>query len=138
MPGAPYYAEAFSPRPGRCFRLIASQARPARPTARARGLGRLLAGPERRRYRIKACDGHRPAPDEGGRPTTSPPAGRSGGWLTGIRAPAPAALRAAADRSWAAGVTADTSGPREVFGGPKACLTWAVTSPKGAVYEQGG
>jgi hypothetical protein len=21
MPGAPYYAEAFSPRPGRCFRL---------------------------------------------------------------------------------------------------------------------
>jgi hypothetical protein len=23
MPGAPYYAEAFSPLPGRCFRLIA-------------------------------------------------------------------------------------------------------------------
>jgi hypothetical protein len=22
MPGAPYYAEAFSPLPGRCFRLI--------------------------------------------------------------------------------------------------------------------
>jgi hypothetical protein len=50
--------------------------------------------------------------------------------LTWIRTPAPAALRAAADRSWAAGVTADTSGPR---GDPEACLTWAVTSPKGLV-----
>ena len=50
--------------------------------------------------------------------------------MTWIRTPAPAALRAAADRSWAAGVTADTSGPR---GDPEACLTWAVTSPKGLV-----
>jgi hypothetical protein len=32
---------------------------------RAGRLARVLAGTEGPRYRIEACDGHRPAPDEG-------------------------------------------------------------------------
>jgi hypothetical protein len=66
MPGAPYYAEASSPLPGRCFRLVAHSGS-AGPThcpepVAWRGLWRA---PNGRRYRIEACEGHRPAPDEG-------------------------------------------------------------------------
>jgi len=55
--------------------------------------------------------------------------------ITWIRTPAPAALRAAADRSWAAGVTSGYLRAQRSMGTPKTCLTWAVTSPKGVVYE---
>jgi hypothetical protein len=61
MPGAPYYAEAFYPLPGRCFRLVAhhGEAGPTRcpkPVAR-RG---SWQAPNGRRYRIEACECHRP------------------------------------------------------------------------------
>ena len=67
MPGAPYYAEAFSPLPGRCFRMVTRHGGGAGPTHSPepvvwRGSWRA---PKGRRYRIEACDGHRPAPDEG-------------------------------------------------------------------------
>jgi hypothetical protein len=66
MPGSPYYAEAFSPLAARCFRLVAN-AGEAGPTHCAepvawRGSWRA---PHGRRYRIEACEGHRPPPDEG-------------------------------------------------------------------------
>ena len=67
MPGAPYYAEAFSPLPGRCFRMVTRHGGGAGPTHCPepvvwRGSWRA---PKGRRYRIEACEGHRPAPDEG-------------------------------------------------------------------------
>jgi hypothetical protein len=70
MPGAPYYAEAFSPLPGRCFRLVAS-ASEAGPThcpepVAWRGSWRA---PNGRRYRVEACKGHQPASAEGSGPT---------------------------------------------------------------------
>jgi hypothetical protein len=47
MPGAPYYAEAFPPAlPG------------------AGGLARVVASAERPRYRVEACEGHRPPPPD--------------------------------------------------------------------------
>jgi hypothetical protein len=66
MPGAPYYAEAFFPLPGRCFRLVASKGE-AGPThcmepVAWRGSWRA---PNGRRYRVEACEGHRPLPVEG-------------------------------------------------------------------------
>jgi hypothetical protein len=72
MPGAPYYAEAFSPLPGRCFRMVTRQRGGAGPThcpepVAWRGSWRARNG---RRYRIEACEGHRPAADEGSRQTT--------------------------------------------------------------------
>jgi hypothetical protein len=71
MPGAPYYAEAFSPLPGRCFRMVTRQGGGAGPTHCPqpvvwRGSWRA---PNGRRYRIEACEGHRPAPDAGSGPT---------------------------------------------------------------------
>jgi hypothetical protein len=45
MPGAPYYAEGFSPLPGRCFRLIARPGE-ADPLLRASCLARFVAGAE--------------------------------------------------------------------------------------------
>jgi hypothetical protein len=61
MPGAPYYAEAFSPLPGRCFRLATQDGQGGpmhcpqplvwRCTFRAR---------DGRRYLVEACEGHRP------------------------------------------------------------------------------
>jgi hypothetical protein len=70
MPAAPYDAEAFSPLPGRCFRLATSQGE-AGPThcpepVAWRGSWRA---PNGRRYRIEACEGHRPAPAEGNDPS---------------------------------------------------------------------
>ena len=72
MPGAPYYAEAFSPLPGRCFRMVTRHGGGAGPThcpepVAWRGSWRASNG---RRYRIEACEGHRPAPDEGSGPIT--------------------------------------------------------------------
>jgi hypothetical protein len=69
MPEAPYYAEAFSPIPGRCFRLVAhpGEAGPdhcPEPVA-WRGSWRPPSG---RRYGIEACEGHRPALDEASGP----------------------------------------------------------------------
>jgi hypothetical protein len=58
---APYYAEAFSPLPGRCFRLVARDGEggpvhcPEPPNWR--GTWRARDG---RRYRAEACEGHRP------------------------------------------------------------------------------
>jgi hypothetical protein len=70
MSGVPYYAEAFSPLPGRCFRMVTRHGGGAGPThcpepVAWRGSWRA---PNGRRYRIEACEGHRPAPDEGSRP----------------------------------------------------------------------
>jgi len=61
MPGALYYVEAFSPLPGRCFRLVAHHGEAWRthcpePVA-WRGSWRA---PNGRRYRIEACEGNRP------------------------------------------------------------------------------
>jgi hypothetical protein len=65
MPGAPYYAEAFSPLPGRCFRLVASQGEAGpTPLLRAGGWRGSWRAPKGRRYRVEACEGHRPAPVE--------------------------------------------------------------------------
>ena len=48
MPGAPYYAEAFSPLPGRCFRMVAHHGEAwADALPRAGGLARVVAGAER-------------------------------------------------------------------------------------------
>jgi hypothetical protein len=67
MPRAPYYAEAFSPLPGRCFRMV-SRHGDAGPTHCPEPV--VWRGPWRapngRRYRIEACEGHRPPPDEEG------------------------------------------------------------------------
>jgi hypothetical protein len=52
MPAAPYYAQAFSPLPGRCFRLVDQPQPPVwRGTFTARN---------GRRYLVEACEGHRP------------------------------------------------------------------------------
>src|SRR5829696_10224784 len=63
MPGAPHYSEAFSRLPGRCFRMVAhhGEAGPIdRPESMAwRGSWRASNG---RRYRVEACEGHRPPP----------------------------------------------------------------------------
>lgn len=64
---APYYAEAFFPMPGRCFRLIALAGAggpthcPEPPTWRG-----SWRAPNGRRYRVEACEGHRPPADHGG------------------------------------------------------------------------
>lgn len=66
---APYYAEAFFPMPGRCFRLIARAGEggpthcPEPPTWRG-----SWRAPNGRRYRVEACEGHRPPADHGGEP----------------------------------------------------------------------
>ena len=69
MPGAPYYAEAFSPLPGRCFRMVAHHGESrADALPRAGGWRGSWRAPNGRRYRVKACEGHRPPPVEGGSP----------------------------------------------------------------------
>jgi hypothetical protein len=64
MPGAAYYAEAFTLQPGRCFRLVDQHGGGAGPThcpkpAAWRGWWRA---PNGRRYRVEACQDHQPAP----------------------------------------------------------------------------
>jgi hypothetical protein len=68
---APYYTEAFSPLPGRCFRLVTRPGEggpvhcPEPPTWRG-----SWRAPNGRRYRVNACAGHRrPAPAPGPIPT---------------------------------------------------------------------
>jgi hypothetical protein len=57
----PYYAEAFSPLPGRCFRLVTHRGGggpihcPEPPTWRD-----TFRAPNGRRYTVEACQGHRP------------------------------------------------------------------------------
>jgi hypothetical protein len=65
MPGALYYAEAFSPLPGHCFRLVAheGQAGP-RHCPEPVTWRKFWRAPNGRRYRVEACEGHRPAPVE--------------------------------------------------------------------------
>jgi hypothetical protein len=69
---APYYTQAFSPLPDRCFRLV-SGGEGGGPTHCPeppiwRGSWRA---PNGRRYRVEACEGHRPPADKAGsRPTT--------------------------------------------------------------------
>jgi hypothetical protein len=66
MTGAPYYAEAFSPLPGRCFRMVGhyGEAGPIHCPESVAWRGSWRA-PNGRRYRIEACEGHRPPPVEG-------------------------------------------------------------------------
>ena len=66
---APYYTQAFLPLPGRGFRLV-SGGEGGGPTYCPeppvwRGSWRA---PNGRRYRIDACEGHRPDPVEGSGP----------------------------------------------------------------------
>jgi hypothetical protein len=66
---APYYTQAFSPLPDRCFRLV-SGGEGGGPTHCPespvwRGTFRARNG---RRYRVEACEGHRPPADQGGEP----------------------------------------------------------------------
>jgi hypothetical protein len=59
--GAPYFAESFSPLPGRCFRLVGDDGgRPSHCPEPVRWSGTFRA-PDGRRYRAQACDGHRDA-----------------------------------------------------------------------------
>jgi hypothetical protein len=61
MNEAPHYAEAFSPIPGRCFRLVSrqdDQAGPAHCPEPPRWQGTFRAK-DGRRYTVRACDGHR-------------------------------------------------------------------------------
>jgi hypothetical protein len=69
MPEASYYAEAFSPLPGHCFRLVSRRGE-AGPTHCPEPVawGGSWPAPNGRRYRIEACEGHRPASDEGNGP----------------------------------------------------------------------
>jgi hypothetical protein len=65
---AAYYAEAFSPPPGRSFRLVARPGGEGGPThcpqpPTWRGFWRA---PNGRRYRVEACQGHRPPTETGG------------------------------------------------------------------------
>jgi hypothetical protein len=71
MAGAPYYAEAFSPRPGRCFRMVAhhGEAGPIHCPEPVVWRGSWRA-PNGRRYRGETCQGHRPPPIEGRSPAT--------------------------------------------------------------------
>jgi hypothetical protein len=66
MPGAPHYAEAFSPLPGRCFRLVAhhGEAGPRHCPEPVAWRGSWRA-PNGRRYQVEACEGHRSAAVEG-------------------------------------------------------------------------
>ena len=79
---APYYAEAFSPLPGRCFRLVARHGEggpthcPEPPTWRG-----TWRAPNGRRYRVEACEGHRPPAD----PITPKSVFPTFGWFSGLR-----------------------------------------------------
>jgi hypothetical protein len=69
MPGAPYYAEAFFPLPGRCFRLVAHHGE-AGPTHCPKPVAwrDSWRAPNGRRYQVEACEGHRPPPAKGSGP----------------------------------------------------------------------
>jgi hypothetical protein len=63
---APYYAQAFSPLPGRCFRFVSRGGEgdgptpcPEPPTWRG-----PFRAPNGRRYRVDACEGHRPPAEQ--------------------------------------------------------------------------
>jgi hypothetical protein len=62
MPGAPYYAEAFSPPACRCFRMVTQQAG-AGPMHCPEPLAwrESWRAPNGRRYRVEACEGYWPA-----------------------------------------------------------------------------
>jgi hypothetical protein len=67
LSGAPYYAEAFSPLPGRCFWMVAhhNEAGPIH-SPEPVAWRESWRAPSGRRYRVEACEAHWPAPDEGG------------------------------------------------------------------------
>jgi hypothetical protein len=58
----PYYMQAFSPLPDRCYCLVSGGegGRPD-PLPGAIDLARPLPHPNGRRYTVEACEGHRPA-----------------------------------------------------------------------------
>jgi hypothetical protein len=64
---APYYTQAFSPLPDRCFRLVSGGEGggpthcPELPVWRG-----PFRAPNGHRYRVEACEGHRPPADLGG------------------------------------------------------------------------
>jgi hypothetical protein len=66
MPEAPYYAEAFSLLPGRCFRMVThhGEAGPTHCPTPVTWRGSWRA-PNGRRYWVDACQGHRPTLVEG-------------------------------------------------------------------------
>ena len=59
---APYYMQAFSPLPGRCFRLVGRGGRGPTPCPEPVAWRGPCRAPNGRRYRVEACDGHRPPP----------------------------------------------------------------------------
>jgi hypothetical protein len=58
--GAPYYAEAFTLAPGRCFRLIGRGGQGPAPCPEPPVWRGSWRAPNGIRYRVEACEGHRP------------------------------------------------------------------------------
>jgi hypothetical protein len=71
---APYYAEAFLPLPGRCFRLVArdGEGGPAHCPESPRWRGSFQAK-DSRRYIVEAYDGHRSGLEQARRITDTRP-----------------------------------------------------------------
>jgi hypothetical protein len=70
MPGAPYF-EAFSRCPAAASARSLNTAKPGRATSPEPVAWRgFWQAPNGRRYRIEACEGHRPTPIEGSLPST--------------------------------------------------------------------
>jgi hypothetical protein len=59
---APYDMQAFSPLPGRCFRLIGRGGQGPAPCPEPVAWRGSWRAPNGIRYRVDACDGHRPPP----------------------------------------------------------------------------
>jgi hypothetical protein len=58
---APYYRQAFSPLPGRCFCLVSGgEGGGPDPLPGAVRLAGPRPYPNGRRYRVETCEGHRP------------------------------------------------------------------------------
>ena len=57
---APDYTQAFSPLPGRCFRLVAGGEGGGPTHCPEPPVWRGPSVPHGRRYRVGACEGHRP------------------------------------------------------------------------------
>jgi hypothetical protein len=76
---ATYYTQAFSPLPGRCFRLVSRGNEGGGPThcpepPTWRGTFRARNG---RRYTLEACEGHLPRGTSPGRRRVAEPEGRA-------------------------------------------------------------
>jgi hypothetical protein len=60
MSAVPYYAEAFSPLPGRCFRLVNQPPGGPRHCLQPPVWRGAFTARNGRRYLVEACEGHRP------------------------------------------------------------------------------